>query len=189
VKRTHGVASRRRPSDVTETRESPDAGPFAPLTPSLHQAPSSCRAHLDSASFHRSAFFATVPPPPNSPPLPTPPTVINITRPPTLSDSFLSPSTISSLSLPHPFFHHLLPVPVSRTLYPVVGGEGSGNWDRLQSSIATRLRVGQGQASSRVRSLRVPTRMPTEVPSRVPNRHGTPVPNAFAPPRALPRTR
>ena len=63
----------------------------------------------------------------------------------------LSPFTLPLLAPPLLSFP-LLPVPVSRPLYPVVGGEGSGNWDRLQSSITTRLTEGQGPAFPRVGS-------------------------------------
>ncbi len=46
---------------------------------------------------------------------------------------FLSPLICFSLPLPHPFFSFPLLVPVSRPLYRVVAGEGSGNWDPFQN--------------------------------------------------------
>ncbi len=58
MKRTHGVASRRRPADVTETRESPDTGRIRALD--AFPAPSAFKLPSFRLVLHRSAYFATV---------------------------------------------------------------------------------------------------------------------------------
>jgi hypothetical protein len=135
------------------------------------------------------------PPPSLTPyprPAPTPPLTQTSLNCPSLSLRFhlLFPSTsLSSCPCLTPFFSFPLLVPVSRPLYPVVGGEGSGNWDPLRYlDHYSPAGWDKDKRSRELDHFRVPARVPNRVPSRVPMRHGTPVgtrrPGAYRVPNA-----
>src|SRR6266542_1748617 len=120
------------------------------------------------------------PPPclaPLIPPSPTPSVTTSIIRRlPSSSLLEFLPLSVNLLLpvLAPPLLLLQLLVPVSRPLYPVVGGEGSGNWDPLQN--LDHDSPGGWGKDSRFRGLvqlRVPTRVPNRVPTNVPKRGGT----------------
>jgi hypothetical protein len=94
---------------------------------------------------------------------------------PTPPQPSLSVYPSSPCPCPTPFFSSPTQVPVSQPLSPVVGGEGSGNWDPPHY-LDPRRSTGWGKDSrfAELDQIWVPDEVPGRVPMKVPERSGTP---------------
>jgi hypothetical protein len=146
--RSRGADADDATGECTAADATDSAAPHAAPTPAPRPHPSHAATVTDLLAARRRSSSTLINPAPTT--SPSPPHFPTSTTPPpsphpsfsspSLLDSiFLSPLISSSLSLPAPpFFSSPLLVSVSRPLYRVVAGEGSGNWDPLQTSITTR---------------------------------------------------